>query len=229
MCFGWSWFTEKLFRWQDLSAGILGFGAAIYAVRKALQSEQRKEDRELLAINRSLTAEIFQFATHSIQAHQNFKSATMRPDGLTIHELEEATRFVAPVIYPSIGSRIGFLGDHAHEVVLFYARIQVLLDTVVRIRRDSIEKYSLMRDAQEALSSGGQLAALKAQSSTQFFIGKENSKEAIEKLLIIAETGEKLLPHLTKGTIDEIPVSNFQKATKEAREAWGINRFNSIV
>jgi len=61
----------KLLReWQDLAAGILaflagilGFFAAIWAVSATLRSERRRDERELFAIKRALTAEIFQFAT----------------------------------------------------------------------------------------------------------------------------------------------------------------------
>src|SRR5271170_2941002 len=112
--------------WQDLAAGILaffagilGFSAAIYAVSATLRGERRRDERELLAIQQALTAEIFQFATLALEAHKEVKRlATTRPNaGVTIHDLEEATRFPDPVIYPNTANRLGLLGDHANDVV----------------------------------------------------------------------------------------------------------------
>jgi|SRR5271169_5990104 len=58
-----------LHEWQDLwagvlafAAGLLGFLAAIWAVRKTLQSEQRRASRELDALKKGLGTEARHFA-----------------------------------------------------------------------------------------------------------------------------------------------------------------------
>jgi hypothetical protein len=43
-------------------------------------------------------------------------------------------------------------------------------------------------------------------------------------LLVAAETGSDLLPHLTSGTIDDDPVFKFRGAIRVARAEWCANR-----
>jgi hypothetical protein len=227
----WDWVISELHDWQDLAAGflaflagILGFVAAIWTVRTTLRSERRKEQRELLAISKALTAEVFGFGTLALQAHSQLKSiasSVMRAEGLTIHEIEDAARFVTPTIYSNIGSHVGLLGDQTHEVVLFFARIQSFTNGVARMRQNLIEDATIIQKAEAALSPSPVLTALKAQRSTSIPVGSDNSKDLIENLLIIAETAGDLLPHLTKGTIDEVGAANFQNAIKKARSIWG--------
>ncbi len=219
----WHWIIEKLHEWQDLAAGILaflagilGFGAAIWTVRVTLQSERRKEARELSAISRALTAEIFQFGSLALEAHNYLKEAIKHSQGLTIHEIEDAARFVNPTIYSNIGSHVGLLGDRAYEVVLFFARIQIFLNGVARMRRDITEKN---RNVEKSII-GQRMIETGMAASVGLSVGKENSEELVEKLLLIAETSGSILPHLTKDTRDEVVAKNFQKAIKEARVVW---------
>jgi hypothetical protein len=158
---------ELLHEWQSLAAGILGFFAgilafiaAIWAVSATLRGERRR--RELFSIKRALTAEIFQFATLAFDAHKQVKRlVAMRPDaGITIHDLEEATRFSEPVIYPNTANRLGLLGDHAKDVVLFFSKIQIIRAGVVRMRRDLTDQRLTTERALETLRSEGVTAPL---------------------------------------------------------------------
>jgi hypothetical protein len=217
---------DLLREWQDLasgilafSAGVLGFFAAIWAVRATLRSESRRDQRELFSIKRALTAEIFQFGTTAFDAYNQVKRLTaMRPDaGITIHDLEEATRFPEPVIYPNTANRLGLLGDHANDVVLFFAKIQVIRAAVARIRRDLTDQRSTTERALETLRSQGVPTPL-IKVPPVLAIGNENSDDMSEELLAVAETAADLLPLLTTGTVDDDPVFNFRKAVRSARE-----------
>ena len=127
------------------------------AVSATLRSERRRDEQELFSIKRALTAEIFQFATLAFDAHKQVKMlAATRPDaGVTIHDLEEATRFPEPVIYPNTATRLGLLGDHANDVVLFFSKIQIIRAGVVRMRRDLTDQRSTTERALETLRSEG--------------------------------------------------------------------------
>src|SRR5271155_1104661 len=191
--------------WQDLAAGILaffagilGFSAAIYAVSATLRGERRRDERELLAIQQALTAEIFQFATLALEAHKEVKRlATTRPNaGVTIHDLEEATRFPDPVIYPNTANRLGLLGDHANDVVFFFSQIQVIRAPVSRIRRDLMDQRSTAERAMENMRAEGIPTPL-IKVRPILVIGSENSADVSERLLFAAETSAELLPHLT--------------------------------
>jgi hypothetical protein len=215
-----------LHEWQDLAAGILaflagilGFFAAIWAVSATLRSERRRDERELFSIKRALTAEIFQFATLALDAHKQRKRLiTMRPDaGVTIHDLEEATRFPEPVIYSNTANRLGLLGDHANDVVLFFSRIQIIRAGVARMRRDLTDQRSTTERALETLRNEGVATPL-IKVPPMLAIGRENSEDISEQLLVVAETSADLLPRLTTGTIDDDVVFNFRKAVQVTRE-----------
>jgi hypothetical protein len=210
-----------LYDWQDLIAGSLGFGAAIGAVIFTLMSERRKEGRELQSLKRTLVAEISQFATLALKSHERIKGESKDKHGITLHELEEVTRFTEPVIYLNNANRIGALGDHAHEIVLFFNRIQVLCAAVVRIQRDRIAAYQAYFstiDPKNAVYVAGE-------GPGRYKIGGDNTGEVGEQLLIISENAANLLPHLAAGTIDDVPAKNFREATKKARAEWGANRY----
>ena len=222
-----SWAT--LHEWQELAsgilgfiAGLLGFAAAIYAVSKTLRGERRRDERELLSIKQALTAEIFQFATLALEAHGEVKRlAALRPDaGITIHDLEEATRFPDPVIYPNTANRLGLLGDHANDVVLFFSQIQVIRSAISRIRRDLIDQRSTTERAIESLRKEGVPAPI-IKGPIILAIGPENSADVSEKLLVASEISAELLPHLTMGTIDDDAVFNFRRAVHAARAQGG--------
>jgi len=216
-----------LYDWQSLAAGIitfftgiLGFGAAIYTVATTLRSERRRDERELLSIKQALTAEIFQFANLALEAHRQVKRlGVLRPDaGITIHDLEEAARFPDPVIYPNTASRLGMLGDHANDIVLLFAQIQVIRAAISRMRRDLMDQRATTERAIETLRNEGVPAPL-VKRPMILAIGPENSADVAEKLLVAAEISAELLPHLSSGTIDDDPVFNFRRAVREASAA----------
>jgi hypothetical protein len=61
-------FLDLIDHWQSLTAGVLGFAAAIIAVILALQTERRKMQRELDALQKSLAVELRQHVGNALVA-----------------------------------------------------------------------------------------------------------------------------------------------------------------
>lgn len=217
------------YHWQELSsgvlgflAGLLGFGAAIWAVATTLQSERRRDQRELVSLKRALTTEITQFAQVAFEAHNTLKTKTAG-QGASLHELEDAIRFPAAVVYPNSASRLGLLGDDAHNVVVFFQRIDGLCTSVVRIRHTVEEQLAAMAGLEARVGSP---FSATVQPSTRP-IGGEQTGRMAEALLKVLEDVAKWLPRLTAGSVDEAGAVEFREAVQKAREWWGGDRFRS--
>jgi hypothetical protein len=118
--------------WQAALAGMLGFAAAILAVFMTLRAERRKSAAEDRTFRHALGAEVRQFGLLAYEALIRLQ----RPN-ITIQMIEDAARFPSPAIYASNGHRIGSLGDHdAQQVVYFYGQIDILVSAIARMRRD---------------------------------------------------------------------------------------------
>ncbi|MGB9643660.1 MAG: hypothetical protein WCB44_00745, partial [Stellaceae bacterium] len=134
-CESWdSLFTLAcLHEWQDLWAGVLGFAAgllgflaAIWAIRKTLQSEQRRASRELDALKKGLGTEARHFARGAYEGAAALVRARLENRSLQIIDIENAAQFPLPVLYNGNSSSLGFLGEQTPNIVLFYNQIDVI-------------------------------------------------------------------------------------------------------
>jgi|SRR5690348_6206193 len=177
--------------WQILLAGLLGFGAAIWTVRVTLRSEYRRHTRELDSIRKSLGSEVRQFALRALEGHSACKILATGPGNFTLAQIEDAGRFVDPVIYPNVADKLGYFGDEAHHFVLFYNQIDVFRNALARLRShptpDGIEPI--------------------------------NAKGGAEALLKAAETALLLLPITRVGNYYTKRDEKFSKAVETARAA----------
>ena len=121
--------------WQDLLAGLLGFGAAILAVRFTLRAETRKQERELSALRRSFGVEFRQCLLAAIGAHQSLKSLAQSPNPITARAIENLVILPKPVIYPASADKVGLLGTEAMDVVAMYGLLWAVRDSVERLQR----------------------------------------------------------------------------------------------
>src|SRR6266446_5189305 len=120
--------------WQTLIAGLVGASAAIAAVVFALLSERRRRRREATALRVALGAEIRQFAFRAYEAHLSMRRRLENGEPISVHQLDDDARFPAPVIYPNVANGLGMLQGHAHEVVIFYGRIDLMRDAIARLK-----------------------------------------------------------------------------------------------
>jgi hypothetical protein len=122
--------------------------AAILAVVTTLRAERRKSAAEDRTFRHALGAEVRQFGLLAYEA-----LIRLQRHNITIQTIEDVARFPSPVIYASNGHRIGSLGDHdAQQVVYFYGQIDILVSAVARMRRDFPRGAPVGRAEIEALS-----------------------------------------------------------------------------
>jgi hypothetical protein len=126
--------VDFLDHWQTLIAGLVGGSAAITAVVFALLSERRRRKREAMALRVALGAEIRQFALRAYEAHLSIRRRLDSDEPISVHQLDDDTRFPIAVIYPNIAGSLGTLEQHAHEVVIFYGQIDLMRDAVRRLK-----------------------------------------------------------------------------------------------
>lgn len=130
--------AEWLHNWQDLVSGLIGFLAAGLAIWFAHRSEARTEARELRALRIALAAEVAGYAN---RAREGYLSALPQlkvhgSHGISLHDLQSVTKFPAAIVYPNNAAKIGSLGEIAHDVVVFYSKIEILKDEATRMVRD---------------------------------------------------------------------------------------------
>lgn len=112
-----------------LAAGIIAYRAALRAAKMQVTADQRRDEREVDALRRSLATELRQLIPQALKAHNLLKglvtSATKeRP--LTARMVENSTRLPAAVVYPSSAPKIGLLGgSDAMNIVIIYNLIEL--------------------------------------------------------------------------------------------------------
>lgn len=127
MCGPWhySTFLDLIDHWQALIAGMLGFAAAIIVIRFTLKIEQRKLDRELDALRKSLAVELRQVVPRALGAGVALRDLARSRQQITARMVENYARIPVPVIYPAIADKIGLLGNDAMGVVIVYSSIEL--------------------------------------------------------------------------------------------------------
>src|SRR5882757_9190182 len=107
----WEHFLAALDRWQALIAGALGFGAAIWTVRRTLQAEERKTKREIETLRHSLGVEIRQCVGSALAMHRSLRRLAQmeRRIPITSWMIENSGPLLRPVVYPASADKIGLL------------------------------------------------------------------------------------------------------------------------
>jgi hypothetical protein len=123
--------------WQtlvgSLLGALLGFGAAIWTVRKTLMSEERRAEREAWSIRRSLIAELRQIGVRALDGYNACKTLS-EGHGVSVAQLENAARFPKPVVYPTVAARLDAIGANAEKVVFFYGSIDLIRQALNRAK-----------------------------------------------------------------------------------------------
>ena len=127
-----------------LIAGLLAYragGVQATATRQAakmqVQAEQRKNDREVDTVRKSLAIELRQLVVRALTVHKLLKGLAGRTDGpITDRMVESSSRVPAPVVYPATADRIGLLNGEAMDVVIVYFLIEIGRVGVSQLMRD---------------------------------------------------------------------------------------------
>jgi hypothetical protein len=117
--------------WQDLLAGVLGFGGAITAIVYTATSERRRRAAEAKALRQALGIELRDMAANVLRVYE---SLPMEGVSISIEELVNRVRFVEPIIYQSTAGNIVAVGEHANAVVYFHSQVRYCVDGVLRLR-----------------------------------------------------------------------------------------------
>jgi hypothetical protein len=185
-------------KWQELigafAGGVIGFAAAIVAVRWTLLSERRREKKELESVKRVLGAEIRQYAHQALDAHGVCKKlAEVLDRKFALNDILNAGRFPAPVIYANVAHRLGMMGDEAHWIVFFYAQIQAFVE---------------MRSQMQGLAN------------VHGYIGHAYATSPAEAMLKACEAAVHVLPLVKAGNFYSDQDRKFGSAVSAARDAW---------
>jgi hypothetical protein len=118
-------FLDAVDHWQALITGVLGFGAAIFAVVMTLLVERRKVQRELDALQKSLAVELRQLLPAALTAATALKRLARDHDPITARMVESLARVPAPIVYTANADKIGLLGTDAMDAVIVYSLINL--------------------------------------------------------------------------------------------------------
>lgn len=185
-----------LYQWQTLvgalAGALLGFAAAIWTIRKTLQSEIRNAAIELESIKKALGSEIRQYAHQALNGHRVCRGLASGAGNFAMLDIQNAARFPEPVIYPNVANRLGLIGDEAHWIVFFFGQIQVFRDA-----RDDMRR-------------------LPNPSS----IPPQNAIFAADALLDACEAAVHVLPLVRSGSYYAGQDAKFAQAVLDARKQW---------
>lgn len=185
-----TWY-KLLTDWGSLIAGSLGFTAAIVAVLLAVANERRKTKHELKSLRHALGVELRDYTWNAYRAHEQLKVLIVgNVSPIPALFVEDKSKLPSPQIYPNAVVRIGEFGDCAANIVLFFNRIAVTREAAERLLRHP-SADNLPR---------GEVAW------------------AVERLILIAEVGIDLLPHLKTGVVSQ-----------DTTDAEVINKIQSAV
>jgi hypothetical protein len=129
-------FLDFLDHWQSLIAGLIALLAAFIAVRVTLNIEQRKVDREIDALRKSLAIELRQLISRALGAHISLLGLSAKTDGpITARMVDSLSRVPVPIVYPAIAHDIGLLGCDAMDIVIIYGLLDLAREGVAGLMR----------------------------------------------------------------------------------------------
>jgi hypothetical protein len=141
-----------------------------------LRSEQRRGTRQLTSLRRALGVEVRDYTWNAYRAHVQLKTliiGNVKP--IPALFVEDKSKLPTPQIYPNAVVRIGEFGDCAANIVLFFNRIGVTREAAERLLR---------HPSADNLPSG-------------------EVAWAVDRLILIAEVGANLLPHLKTNIVSQ--------------------------
>jgi hypothetical protein len=143
-------FIGCLKEWQDLVAGIIGFGGAVAAIVYTSLSETRTRDTDAKALRQTLGVELRRLSNDALSALIRLNEA-MRPKDPTFGEIihtgdvTDIFRIARPTIYPNVAAKIATIGSNASRVVYFYSRLEECRDRVARLEpKRAVESSELL-------------------------------------------------------------------------------------
>jgi hypothetical protein len=127
---------DFLFNWQTIITGglaivaaIIGAVAAYHVGNIQVADAQRRDEREIDALRKSLATELRQLIPQALAAHNLLKrvATTATPDSpITARMVENSSRVPAAVVYPGSAPKIGLLdGSDAMDIVTIYNLIEI--------------------------------------------------------------------------------------------------------
>ena len=126
--------VDLIDHWQTLIAGLIALAAAIITVAITLNVEQRKVDRELDALRKSLAIELRQLIPRALVAYTSLRKLAGKTDGLiTARMVESLSRTPDRIIYPANAHKVGLLEEDAMDVVIVYGLLDIARDGVDRL------------------------------------------------------------------------------------------------
>jgi hypothetical protein len=122
---------DLLDHWQTLIAGLVALTAAIITVGVTLRVEQRKVDREIDALRKSLAIELRQLIPRALSAYVSLKKLSSKTDGpITARMVESLSGVREPIIYKSNCGKIGLIEVDAMDIVIIYGLLETARDGV---------------------------------------------------------------------------------------------------
>jgi hypothetical protein len=110
-------------------AGWVQARATQQAAEMQVQADQRRDEREVDALRKSLATELRQLIGQALAAHNSLKRlvTTATTDSpITARMVESSSRVPAAVVYPGSAHKIGLLaGSDAMDVVIVYNAIEI--------------------------------------------------------------------------------------------------------
>jgi len=133
MNMAWRYTTllDLLDHWQTMIAGMTALVAAIITVRVTLAVEQRKVDRELDGLRKSLAVELRQLIPSALAAYTSLTNLGRKTDGpITTGMVQASSVIRTPLVYNSNVYRIGSLERDAMDVLTIYGLIETARENV---------------------------------------------------------------------------------------------------
>jgi hypothetical protein len=117
-------------------AGWLQARATQTAARMQVEADQRKEERELESLRKSLAIEVRKLVGRALVAHDLLKTLSEGDGPITAWMVESYARIPAAVVYPGSASKIGLLGsEEAMDVVVMYNLLDIAQDSAAQLMR----------------------------------------------------------------------------------------------
>jgi hypothetical protein len=199
----WNSVIEGIKGWQDLIAGVVGAAVLAYTVYVTLSTERRRRDSEADAMRIALGAEVRQFAGRAINAHGAICHRLRKAGAVggtvrvTIIQIRGDTRFPEPVVYPNSADRLGLLGPLAHDVVYFFAQVNVVQEALRLLGENTEPNAYLFREQVVSLASAllnAAEAGIRAFPAFPSIRDPEKIREATVKARAAFDSGESTTP-----------------------------------
>jgi hypothetical protein len=160
--------------WQDLIAGVLGFGGAVAAIMITATLERRRRAAEAKAIRQALGIELRDIAANVLRVYEELPQEGV---GISIENLVSRVRFVDPIIY--------------RNVVYFHSQVSYCVDGVLR-QQSVIPKGWAIPESARRDTAGALANALRAARVAIANLDPASDAEASRDRTFIAQLDKAL-------------------------------------